>query len=151
MGVSGTAGISSSVVALGGIKSSLPRLRGSMMSYETELYGFLNRMTKYRVYQIRYQAVTDYSDDRHVSIPADKLPALAGVASRVQAITSGTYVAGHWHRELERSLFYSVHTSSCQPEHVKEYRAPTWNWVSVNGCTRWEFRGTTSSLKLQAL
>ena len=104
MGVSGTAGISSSVVALGGIKSSLPWLRGSMMSYETELYGFLNRMTKYRVYQIRYQAVTDYSD-RHVSIPADKLPALAGVASRVQAITSGTYVACHWHRELERSLF----------------------------------------------
>jgi hypothetical protein len=66
---------------------------------------------------------------------------MAGIASRIQAIARDTYLAGHWLRELGRSLFWQTRTdpTSCTPGRVRIYRAPSWSWASVDGPTSWDF------------
>jgi hypothetical protein len=89
------------------------------------------------MYRIWYLAVSTYSK-RHLAFPSEKLPAMAGIASRIQAITHDTCLAGHWHRELERSLFWTCLTGYTSSR-VKPYRAPSWSWASIDGPLLWDF------------
>lgn len=100
------------------------------------LYSFITAATSSTIYHVWYQAVSTFST-RYLTFSSDKLPALAGIASRVHDITKDDYLAGHWRRELERSLFWRVdfETSTSHPSRVKEYRAPSWSWASVNAST----------------
>lgn len=104
------------------------------------LYKFINAAINSTIYHVWYEAVSSYST-RRLTFSFDKLPALAGIASRVHDITKDDYLAGHWRRELERSLFWRVETESGSghPGRVKEYRAPSWSWASVNASTKFQF------------
>ena len=68
------------------------------------LYDFLDVASRRTIYHFWYNKMAAYSQCR-LTFRTDKLPALAGIAARVQAITHDQYLAGHWLRELERSLF----------------------------------------------
>lgn len=109
-------------------------------SKDETLCKFINGAVNSTIYHVWYEAVSSYSD-RRLTFPDDKLPALAGITSRVHDITKDDYLAGHWRRELERSLFWRVETesNSGHPGRVKEYRAPSWSWASVNALTLFEF------------
>jgi hypothetical protein len=100
------------------------------------LHEMLDIATRQTIYYMWYEAVTTYSD-RQLTFASDKLPALAGIASRVHTITKDKYLAGHWRRELERSLFWRRYmmywVSRPQNGRVKEYRAPSWSWASITG------------------
>jgi len=85
-----------------------------------------------------YDKVSIYSK-RSLTFPADKLPAMAGLASRVRSITNDEYFAGHWRYQLERSLFWNASDKACRP---KTYRAPSWSWASMEGELWWDFRDT---------
>jgi hypothetical protein len=65
-------------------------------------------------------------------------------------ITGDSYLAGHWRRELGRSLLWRVEnvaTSSRPhgPARVQPYRAPTWSWASIDGFVRWEMIDATQN------
>ncbi|KAJ4377204.1 hypothetical protein N0V83_000027 [Neocucurbitaria cava] len=107
---------------------------------DNELYNFLDVATRHTIYHVWYSVVEQYST-RELTFESDKLPALAGIASRVRAITHDQYLAGHWRRELERSLFWHMETepNTGTPARVKKYRAPSWSWASVNGLTSFSF------------
>ncbi|KAF1847863.1 HET-domain-containing protein [Cucurbitaria berberidis CBS 394.84] len=107
---------------------------------DNELYNFLDAATRQTIYHVWYSAVAAYSE-RRLTFASDKLPALAGIASRVQAITHDQYLAGHWCRELERSLFWQTSTEpdTWTPARVKKYRAPSWSWASIDGSTSFDF------------
>jgi hypothetical protein len=107
---------------------------------DSELYDFLDDARRQTIYRIWYSAVATYSE-RRLTFASDKLPAMAGIASSIQAITHDIYLAGHWRRELERSLFWQTRTesTSCTPSRVKTYRAPSWSWASVDGSVSWDF------------
>jgi hypothetical protein len=115
------------------------------------LYTFLNLAIRQTVYHVWYGVVRVYSD-RRLTFASDKLPALAGIASRVHAITKDRYLAGHWHKELERSLFWrtEVQSDTGHPGRVKDYRAPSWSWASVNATTKFDFPDLTSGLNTPA-
>jgi hypothetical protein len=121
------------------------------LDYETDLavYRFINRAIHQTIYHVWYTAVANYSD-RRLTFAFDKLPALAGIASRVHDITKDDYLAGHWRRELERSLFWCAMTesNSGHPGRVKEYRAPSWSWASVNALTGFDFADLTPGAEL---
>lgn len=107
---------------------------------DNALYDMLDVATRWTIYYIWYDAVSVYSD-RRLTFAFDKLPALAGVASRVHAITKDQYLAGHWRRELERSLFWRTKMNfwDNHPGRVKEYRAPSWSWASVAASVSFDF------------
>lgn len=68
---------------------------------------------------------------RKLTIPTDRLPAIAGLASRIACDEMGEYYAGLWGKDLPRSLLWS-----CCPGgwSVREpYIGPTWSWVAVVG------------------
>jgi hypothetical protein len=107
------------------------------------LYRFIDEAINSTIYHVWYHSVSVYSD-RRLTFEFDKLPALAGIASRIYDITKDEYLAGHWRRELERSLFWrlEIADNNGPPSRVKQYRAPSWSWASVNARTNFEFAGT---------
>lgn len=107
---------------------------------DPDLYTFLDEASSKTVYHLWYWAVGEYSR-RRLTFSSDKLPAMAGIASRVHDITKDQYLAGHWRKELERSLFWWTRSNSdyfgvrC----VKPYRAPSWSWASMDEAIYWDF------------
>jgi hypothetical protein len=95
------------------------------------LYDFLGDCVRHSIYKFWYSTVEDYAACR-LTYAADKLPALTGIASRIHAITKDDYLAGHWRRELPRSLFWSTSSQYNQPRRPVPYRAPSWSWASVD-------------------
>jgi hypothetical protein len=113
-------------------------------SYHDPLWHFLSMANTMTIYYVWYSVVSVYSG-RQLTFSFDKLPALAGIASRVHDITKDDYLAGHWRRELERSLFWHLDTEAdtAHPGRCKEYRAPSWSWASVNASTVFDFADLT--------
>jgi hypothetical protein len=66
---------------------------------------------------------------RKLSRPSDKLPAISGIASIFAKRLNDQYVAGLWRSDLIGGLTWSA--PNCK--HVREYRAPSWSWASVDG------------------
>jgi hypothetical protein len=73
-------------------------------SDDAVFFKFPMSVLKFTVYNLWYSTVDEYNI-RHLTFPSDKLPAKAGIASRIRATRYHDYLAGHWPRELERSLF----------------------------------------------
>lgn len=67
-----------------------------------------------------------------LSFDKDKLPAISGIARRVQEEEGGQYLAGMWRDKLEAHLCWWVSTPQKRPA----WRAPSWSWASVNGPIR---------------
>jgi len=106
-------------------------------SDDPPFYTFLLHIMQTTIYNLWYSAVDEYSI-RRLTFPSDKLPAMAGIASRIQAVTYDEYLAGHWRREMERSLFWSPWYPDPvdlrdPPARAAEYRAPSWSWASIDG------------------
>lgn len=113
------------------------------------LFDFIRGIERFGIYHASYNAVHRYCC-RDLTYPRDKLPALAGIASRMHAITGDEYLAGHWRKELATSLFWRVEneTTSARlysPVRIQPYRAPTWSWASIEGFVRWEMVDATFS------
>ena len=63
--------------------------------------------------------------------PADKLPALSGIARRQHEATGDHYLAGMWKENLLRQLVWMCFEKGDRPQ----WRAPSWSWTSVDGST----------------
>jgi hypothetical protein len=69
----------------------------------------------------------------------DKLPALQGVAKRVQSQRRCAYYAGLW----ENSLYFDLLWRSLEcTTRTPEYRAPSWSWASKEGGVYWPNRAS---------
>jgi hypothetical protein len=96
------------------------------------------------------QLIKDYST-RCVSFPADRLPALAGIASELSILSEDKYIAGIWKTNLIQYLdWYPRNLSRTLPRTqsqisdlqlppgvsapclhpIGSYRSPGWSWVS---------------------
>ncbi|OOO05060.1 Heterokaryon incompatibility [Aspergillus oryzae] len=76
-----------------------------------------------------HELVTLYSLCK-LTYPADKLPAISGIAQEYGKVLGDTYVAGLWEGSLVQGLSWQ---SSEECTAVSEYRAPSWSWASVDG------------------
>lgn len=92
--------------------------------------GFRNR-----VYQSWYSLVNDYTR-RELSIPSDKLPALAGIVQEMARLTGDIYLAGLWKTNLLHDLMWSLHAST-KYRYSSVWRAPSWSWASVDNTVRY--------------
>lgn len=80
--------------------------------------------------QTWYETVEDYSK-REMTLPADKLPAIAGVAAEVSRISGIPYLAGLWKNNLLHDLMWTS-TNRERFNRAERWRAPTWSWASVD-------------------
>jgi hypothetical protein len=65
-----------------------------------------------------------------ISREADKLPALSGIAKKLQQKGAGTYLAGVWAESLAGSDLLWTVSAATRP---KVWRAPSWSWVACEG------------------
>jgi hypothetical protein len=63
---------------------------------------------------------------------SDRLVALQGIVSSIQAATGRAYAAGMW---LDETLPMSLLWTTKEPDlaRSRDYRAPSWSWASVDG------------------
>jgi hypothetical protein len=61
---------------------------------------------------------------------SDRLPALAGLASRFEDQSTGRYFAGLWQNDLVRMLLWSLSQSKATCERDFSI-APSWSWASI--------------------
>ncbi|KAF5975416.1 hypothetical protein FCOIX_7704 [Fusarium coicis] len=91
------------------------------------------------------QVVHEYTS-RQLTNPADKLPALSGLAQQRKQVRGGVYLAGLWQDTLIHDLCwyhvsnYNDPRSGGVGHRPGYYRAPSWSWASVDtdsGCSWW--------------
>jgi hypothetical protein len=76
-----------------------------------------------------FQLINGYSKCI-LTLPEDKLPAIAGLAKRIQECHGITYFAGLWGPSLHLDLLW--HTTDSSHGRLPIPQAPTWSWASVN-------------------
>ncbi|KAF0317684.1 heterokaryon incompatibility protein, partial [Colletotrichum asianum] len=87
-----------------------------------------------------YTIVEEFSE-RSLTFGDDKLPALAGVASRFGSTKIGnSYIAGLWADEILKGLLWRARTSGPSGKEISPHlrlpakpRAPSWSWASIEG------------------
>lgn len=76
-----------------------------------------------------------------VTVGADKLPALSGIAERFSWYVNSPYLAGLWENHLPQELLWTVDWSPLGgtptnsvfiPVRSQPFRAPTWSWASLD-------------------
>lgn len=77
--------------------------------------------------------ITKWYSFRDLTYDKDKLPALAGLASRFGESHFGNYCAGLWWENMPECLLWQRDTGSLLQK-PSRYLAPTWSWASLNGC-----------------
>lgn len=68
-----------------------------------------------------------------LTFPGDKLVALSGLASRMQAHTRSGYLAGLWRMHLASQLLWEIDLNAPGERLEGVYTAPSWSWASVHG------------------
>ncbi|KAK1705344.1 heterokaryon incompatibility protein-domain-containing protein [Colletotrichum lupini] len=98
--------------------------------------------------------VQNYSS-RNLTNPADRLPAIEGMAREFDTLLNGRlgrYLAGLWHKQLERSLLWrqggalDIFLPKSQKSRPEKWVAPSWSWASVQGSVDFAFAQTGESL-----
>lgn len=72
--------------------------------------------------------VTSYMS-KGISFEKDRIPALAGLATQMQAAGAGQYLAGLWRDNLVLDLLWECFLR----KRANPYKAPTWSWASTEG------------------
>ncbi|KAJ4294411.1 hypothetical protein N0V90_008101 [Kalmusia sp. IMI 367209] len=81
-----------------------------------------------------HRVVEQYSR-RNLTIRNDKLPAISGIASKIQEATKSSYITGLWEDNLAFDLLWSTSTTSMPDAHyfsLDTFRAPTFSWASLD-------------------
>ncbi|KAF8864600.1 HET-domain-containing protein [Acephala macrosclerotiorum] len=93
----------------------------------------------------RWESIVQKYTRCSLTLPSDKLVAIAGVADVYRREHRMTYEAGLWKEDMPISLCWYVKSSGIQ-KIVREYRAPSWSWASVDGEISWEGHSYSESM-----
>ncbi|KZL83337.1 hypothetical protein CI238_12546 [Colletotrichum incanum] len=69
---------------------------------------------------------------RNLTLIADRIPALAGLATKFSAVAGATYMAGLWKENLLQDLSWQ-RDARTPLEIVPRYLGPSYSWVSIAG------------------
>ncbi|GLA07986.1 hypothetical protein AnigIFM60653_009507 [Aspergillus niger] len=107
---------------------------------------------KTKLYRAWYKIVEDYTC-RDLTVPSDKLPAVAGIARTHALALNDEYLVGIWVHDLATGLLWGTRNAMSpgmdryfgererQPMIPTEhYRAPTWSWCANDGAVEFLVR-----------
>jgi Heterokaryon incompatibility protein (HET) len=99
---------------------------------------------------LSWKEVVENYTSRSLTVPSDKIPAIAGIAYILDQNTrqnhggGSTYLAGMWNIKfsIEYELCWRVgpQPGGQPPRRPREYRAPTWSWASIDGKISYHYR-----------
>ncbi|KAI1089733.1 heterokaryon incompatibility protein-domain-containing protein [Rostrohypoxylon terebratum] len=93
--------------------------------------------------QIFWYEILKFYSSTNITIASDKLVAISGIARFCQPVLKSDYLAGLWIVHFIRDLcWYSENSLG----HVRDYRAPSWSWASVNGIINFRYIGEYKEL-----
>ncbi|KAF2417707.1 hypothetical protein EJ08DRAFT_69769 [Tothia fuscella] len=70
-----------------------------------------------------------------ITVPSDRLIAVAGIAKSPQPLFDDEYLAGLWKKELPYNLVWdlcNVEDGKDHKLHLVDYRCPTWSWAALD-------------------
>ncbi|KAK3645590.1 hypothetical protein LTR56_009030 [Elasticomyces elasticus] len=80
--------------------------------------------------------VEQYSK-RSLTFAEDTLPAIAGIAAELQAMTGWKYLAGLWQERIIHGLPWErLESSTHSRSNTNRWRAPSWSWASLDNPVR---------------
>jgi hypothetical protein len=98
--------------------------------------------------------VMDYSR-RALTFEKDRLPAVSGLATEIQALTSSQYMAGlfrDWlHSDLLWSSNFNKNLTTGPPLAKTNAAVPSWSWVSITGGVDYDLDFCQDSIKHSAI
>lgn len=77
-----------------------------------------------------------------ITVPTDRILALASVAERKSAMMGATYLAGLWEEHLPWMLMWAMMDRDNRPPRPAIYQGPSWSWVAINGPVHFHFPET---------
>lgn len=110
---------------------------GCISDYSTRDHGLLslNQLNKKEnsfITGVYWRHVVESFSQLRISFPSDRLPALAGIAQKIQEHTKDAYIAGHFKTSLISSLLWFRLDSGAAGEQVRNSGAPSWSWASTS-------------------
>jgi hypothetical protein len=100
----------------------------------------LSKRSKEEIFRIWHRLVAQYSL-RGLTCSFDKLPAISGIARKIQDLIGSAYIAGIWRDNLVEDLLWSSAPYLRNPHlanPVLQYRSPSFSWSSVDTQVRYE-------------
>lgn len=82
--------------------------------------------------------VFDYTN-RGITVPGDKLVALAGIVEEFHRVYNSEYIAGLWRKTLLLDLLWKRSTACVIKPRPTNYRAPSWSWASIDGLVEYRY------------
>lgn len=80
----------------------------------------------------RWQRIVEWYSLCGLSKTSDKLPALSGIAAKIQNNTMGDYLAGMWGESFRQDLLW-LSVDSTRSRRPARPRVSTWSWASLDG------------------
>lgn len=91
-----------------------------------------------RARQAWLSVIFDYTN-RNISLPGDKLVALAGIVEEFHRVYNTEYVAGLWRKTLLLDLLWKRSSAYEIKPRPTNYRAPSWSWASIDGLVEYQY------------
>lgn len=76
---------------------------------------------------------------RDITVPGDKLVALAGIVEELHRVYKTEYIAGLWRETLLLDLLWTRSTAYAIKPRPTKYRAPSWSWASIDGLVEYRY------------
>jgi hypothetical protein len=82
-----------------------------------------------------WQRIVEKYSARNLTFPADKFPAISGIASKIHKAIQSDYLAGLWKGNLASDMLWSASspiTSNTSRFALEAWRAPSFSWASLD-------------------
>jgi hypothetical protein len=91
-----------------------------------------------KIFRDWYGLVGTYSK-RQLTRNSDKLPAISGIARRMQPWIGDSYCAGMWRSDFVFGLIWAWNGAKAHTlnEQILSFNFPSWNWISLNDSVCW--------------
>jgi hypothetical protein len=115
----------------------LPDINNSSSEPTPSHPEFADHHRSISIYFRWYQMIEGFAG-RELTKEGDKLPAISGLANKIQQMTGDVYMAGLWKRDLAAGLCWGARFYS-DLERPSRYIAPSWSWASTQGHVTFQF------------
>ncbi|EOA92224.1 uncharacterized protein SETTUDRAFT_178482 [Exserohilum turcica Et28A] len=82
-----------------------------------------------------WQRIIEHYTTRHLTVAADKFPAISGIACKIRKATHSEYLAGLWKCNLASDLLWRVTRPASRGANdlaLDKWRAPSFSWASLD-------------------
>ncbi|KAF4636296.1 hypothetical protein G7Y89_g1777 [Cudoniella acicularis] len=100
-------------------------------NHRQRITSLLDGTLTFEPFREHWDEIVEFYTDTISTRPEDKLVAISGLAKEILGDSNDSYYAGLWGKDFARTSLWYLQTP--QKARLKDYRAPSWSWASVEG------------------